>query len=166
MCDINVIVIKMAKGGSSGGKSGGSYAGKPAGKPSSSYTGRTYGGIGSMLGSPLGYGKGYKAGTDGASLTDKYPGKKTGNILGEYLKASYGIAQLSDSMRTGQPFSSRINEGINEAYSQSPAEKQLEDASRYRNKDESDENEKPCALCGAPALKGSAFCARCIAGLN
>ncbi len=154
-------IQKMAKGGYSGGKAGGGA--KCAGKGSSYKGSSTYGG----LGAGRSYGKGYKIGTDGSALMPNYMGGKgKGKVLGDYLKQAYGMGILSESMKTGQPFSN----GMNPGYEQSLFDKKVDDVSnemsRYRNIDESDENEKPCGLCGGPALKGSPFCVRCVAGLN
>jgi hypothetical protein len=151
--------MKMAKSGYSGGKAGAKSAGK-----GSTYKGKTYGGLG--IGKS--YGKGYKMGIDGSALLPGYIGGKKAlanylqQALGNSLQEAYGIGILSESMRTGQPFSNNINPG----YEASPFDNKIDEMSRYRNIDESDENEKPCSLCGAPAIRGGAFCARCTAGLN
>ena len=151
----------MAKGGSAGGKCGGAcYAGKAplySGK-----SGAVYAGIGGRTGyngmpGPKGQ---YRIGTDGASLLGGYKGiaKK---VLGTYMGQDYGIDKASKAMKSGMPYNAS---DTSPGHGSDLVDFRIRDQLRYKSQEEENDIQKPCAMCGAPAPKGSAFCFKCISG--
>ncbi len=151
----------MGKGGSAGGKCGGTcYAGK-----SPAYSGKSgamYAGIGGRTGyngmpGPKGQ---YRIGTDGASLLGGYKGiaKK---VLGTYMGQDYGIDK---AMKSGTHYNSSNTSNTSPGHGSDLVDFRIRDQMRYKSQEEDNDSQKPCAMCGAPAPKGSAFCVRCISG--
>jgi hypothetical protein len=128
----------MAKGYSAG-KAGAKYCLGRAGKRNSLYKARdAYSGI-------LGTGKGIYdpaniIGTDGASLLGGYDFGK--GMMDALLK---GYTRQGEGYKPGD----------------GPAMLRMADR-KYEKKDEKSENEKPCLMCGAPAVDGSPFCIMCL----
>ena len=133
----------------SGGKAGAKYGSGKAGKSNSLYMGDKYSallGRGKSIYNPArmaGKGDAYnplKMGKDGASHLDMYMFGRgiMDSFMDAYKKALQGY---------------KPGDGVD------PLEKKDR---KYEKMDESDEDSKPCLMCGEPAINGSPFCLVCI----